>query len=410
MTILIKNASVVNVANPDEPVRGSDMAKLPTIDKAYVLIDDQTIAGVGPMTDWDGKVLPEMVIDANGCFVMPAWCDSHTHLVFSGSREREFVDKINGLTYADIAARGGGILYSAKLVQDSTEDQLFEQSWKRLQEVRAFGTGAIEIKSGYGLAVEQELKMLRVIKRIRERTNMIVRATFLGAHAIPVAFRDNKEAYIDSIIRDMLPVIKAEKLADYVDVFCENGFYSVADMERVCAAGLSVGLRMKVHVNQLNSIGGLQKAIEMGARSVDHLEVTTEQDIHDLAASNTIGTILPTAAFFLRMPYQPARAMIEAGAALALATDFNPGSSPSGNMNLAISLSCIQLKMKPEEAIQAATINGAFAMDAATITGSIWPGKRADLILTKPIPSLYYYPYAFGSNLIDRVMIGGEFI
>ena len=410
MTLLIKNASVVNVANPLEPVRGSDMAKLPVVEDAYVLIDNQTIAGVGPMSDWNGKAFPDQVVDATGCFVMPAWCDSHTHLVFSGSREREFVDKINGLTYAEIAARGGGILYSAKLVEDITEDQLFEQSWKRLQEVRSSGTGSIEIKSGYGLSVEQELKMLRVIKRIRERTNMLVRSTFLGAHAIPVAYRENKEAYIDSIIRDMLPVIKAEKLADYVDVFCENGFYSVADMERVCTAGLAAGLQMKVHVNQLNSIGGLQKAIEMGARSVDHLEVMNEQDIRDLAASHTIGTILPTAAFFLRMPYQPARAMIEAGAALALATDYNPGSSPSGNMNLAVSLSCIQLKMKPEEAIQAATINGAFAMDAAAETGSIWPGKRADLILTKPIPSLYYYPYAFGSNLIDRVMIGGDFI
>ena len=339
---------------------------------------------------------------------MPAWCDSHTHLVFAASRENEFIDKIKGLSYAEIAARGGGILNSARKLNDASEDELFNLAWQRLEELTRLGTGAIEIKSGYGLTVPGELKMLRVIKKLRERSAVTIKATFLGAHTYPVAYKEDHQSYIDQIINEMLPVIAREQLADYIDVFCETGFFSPAETEMICKAGMQHGLKPKIHANQLNLSGGVQTGVALGAVSVDHLETMDEAAIKTLAGSSTIGTLLPTAAFFLRMPFQPARALIDAGCAIALASDFNPGSSPSGNMNLVVNMSCIQMKMLPEEAINAATLNGAWAMECANELGSISPGKKANLIITKPVPSLAYLPYAFGSNLIDQVMIKGQ--
>ena len=393
-------------------LRGKELRVLPFIENAFLLIEDGIIARYGHMYELEAGVphLPKHIVKADGQFVLPAWCDSHTHLVFAGSRENEFVDKINGLSYAAIAAKGGGILNSAHLLNNTSADELFNSAWQRLQEVSSLGTAAIEIKSGYGLTVENELKMLRVIKKLKEKSSLSIKATFLGAHTYPALYKENHSAYIDSIIQEMLPVIGAEKLADYIDVFCEDGFFSPAEMEIICRAGMQYGLKPKLHVNQLNSMGGIQKAIELNALSADHLETMMEADINLLAHSNTIGTLLPTAAFFLRMNYQPARQMIDSNCAIALASDYNPGSSPSGNMNLVVALSCIQMKMLPEEAINAATINGACAMELEKEVGSISIGKKANLIFTKPMPSLAYLPYSFGSNLISRVMINGAFI
>jgi len=340
---------------------------------------------------------------------LPCWCDSHTHLVFAASREEEFVDKIKGLSYADIAAKGGGILNSAGKLNAMHEDELFNLALKRLHEVIQLGTGAIEIKSGYGLSVEGELKMLRVIQRLKQVSPIPIKATFLGAHAYSLQYKNDHETYLRLIIDEMLPNIAKEKLADYIDVFCEKGFFSVDEMKRICEAGIKYGLKSKLHVNQLNSIGGIEAAIELNALSVDHLETMTDDDIQKLSSSNTIGTMLPTAAYFLRMNYPPARKLIDANCAVALASDLNPGSSPSGNMNTVVSMSCIQMRILPEEAINAATINGAYAMELETEVGSITIGKKANLIFTKPISSLVYLPYAFGSNLIDKVMINGEF-
>lgn len=413
MVTLIKNIkSLINVREEDVLLRVKELSILPHINDSFLLIEDGVIADFGAMKDIDSRIKnqPLHIIDATDKLVLPAWCDSHTHLVFAGSRENEFVDKIKGKSYAEIAANGGGILNSAKKMQDASEDFLFNESWKRLNEVSKLGTGSIEIKSGYGLTVEAELKMLRVIKKLKEKSNLNIKSTFLGAHTFPVEFKENHQAYLDLIINEMLPVIANEKLADYIDVFCESGFYSVEEMERICNAGMQYKLKPKLHVNQLNSIGGIQSAIKMNAISVDHLETMTAEDIKDLSSSNTIGTLLPTAAFFLRMPYQPARQLIDSNCAIALASDYNPGSTPSGNMNFVVALSCIQMKMLPEEAINAATINGAFAMESQNITGSIRKGKRADLIITKPIPSLAYLPYSFGSNLIDQIMIKGDLI
>ncbi|HET7898534.1 MAG TPA: imidazolonepropionase, partial [Flavisolibacter sp.] len=333
------------------------------------------------------------------------------HLVFAGSREEEFVDKIKGMSYAEIAAKGGGILHSAQKLNHTSEDELFLQASRRLQEVMALGTGAVEIKSGYGLSVEGELKMLRVIQRLKKTAAIPVKATFLGAHAIPAEYKENRAEYIRLITEEMLPVIGREKLADYIDVFCEKGFYSPEEMEAICLAGKKYGLKPKLHVNQLNSIGGIEAGLQLGAVSLDHLETLTDEEIQMLAgASNTICTLLPTAAFFLRMNYQPARKLVEEGCPVALASDFNPGSSPSGNMNFVVALSCIQMELLPEEAINAATLNGAHAIELADQAGSITIGKLANMILTKPVPSLAYLPYSFGSNLIEKVMVKGQMI
>lgn len=410
MSILIKNIKcLVNTRTSNEILRGKDLAILPCVEDAYVIIENDTIAEYGRMIDLKGNI-PENCIDAKDQMLMPTWCDSHTHLVFAGSRENEFVDKINGLSYAEIAAKGGGILNSAIKTAETSEDALFIKAWERLTEISRMGTGAIEIKSGYGLSVESELKILRVIKKLKDKSPIKIKSTFLGAHTYPLAFKDNHEGYIDLLTNHLLPIIAKDNLADYIDVFCETGFFSPSEMEQICKAGIAVGLKPKLHINQLNSIGGLQTALKLNAISVDHLETMTELDIADLSKSNTIGTLLPTAAFFLRMPFQPARKLIESGCAIALASDFNPGSSPSGNMNFVVALSCIQMKMLPTEAINAATINGAFAMEVEKELGSIQIGKKANFILTKKINSINYIPYSFGSNLIDKVMIHGNFI
>ncbi len=413
MSTLITNIGfLINTRESNELLRGAALANLPFVENAFLLIEDGIIEDFGPMQELSMRMpeLPKHVIDADGKSVMPCWCDSHTHIVFAGSRENEFVDKIKGLSYAEIAARGGGILNSAAKLAACSEDELFEQSRKRLQEINKLGTGAIEIKSGYGLSVESELKMLGVVKRLKQQSPMTIKATFLGAHTYPQAYKENHQGYIDLIIKEMLPVIAAEGLADYIDVFCETGFFSPAEMETICNAGAAVGLKPKLHINQLNSIGGIQAAVKLKAVSADHLETMTEDDIRCIAESGTIGTLLPTAAFFLRMAYQPARQLIDAGCAIALASDYNPGSSPSGNMNFVTALSCIQMKMLPEEAINAATINGAYAMEVQEETGSIMIGKKANLVFTKPIPSIAYLLYAFGTNHIDSVMMNGRFI
>jgi imidazolonepropionase len=411
-SILISNITkLVNVRNASSPLRGKELADLPCVEDAYVIIEDGIISGMGPMSSLKQKPSSfKENIDAKHQFVLPAWCDSHTHLVFAGSRESEFVDKIKGLTYAEIAARGGGILNSAMKLNETTEDELFVQAWKRLEEVSKLGTGAIEIKSGYGLTVEGELKMLRVIKRLSSKSPLKIRSTFLGAHTYPQQYKQDHQGYINLLINEMLPVIAKEKLADYIDVFCENGFFTAEETEFICRQGLKHGLKPKIHANQLSLSGGTQVGIKVGAVSVDHLETMDENAIAALSKSSTIGTLLPTAAFFLHMPFQPARRLIDAGCAIAVASDYNPGSSPSGNMNLVVSTSCIGMNMLPEEAINAATSNGAHAMELANEVGSISVGKKANLIFTKPIPSLAYLPYSFGSNLIDKVMINGEFI
>ena len=413
MTTVITNIKqLVGVrTNHDEALRGRALGELPSIDNAYLVIENGTISGHGAMDSVQNqKSKIKNQIDASGQTILPCWCDSHTHLVFAASREEEFVDKIKGISYAEIAARGGGILNSARKLNAVSEDQLFNAAWKRLEEVSKLGTGAIEIKSGYGLSVEGELKMLRVIKKLKERSTLSIRSTFLGAHAYPPEYSQDHRGYMDSIINEMLPVISKEKLADYIDVFCENGFFSPGEMETICKAGMKYGLRPKLHVNQLNSIGGIESGIKLNAVSLDHLETLNDREIAELGKTKTIATLLPTAAFFLRMSFPPARKLVDAGCAIALASDYNPGSSPSGNMNLVVSMACIQMKMLPEEAINASTVNGAHAMQLQNEVGSITVGKRANLIFTKPIPSLAYLPYSFGTSLVDKVMINGEFI
>lgn len=410
MAILISNIkSLANVRRGSEALRGRELAELPCLDNAYLVTEGEEIAEYGSMDDlqWDPAGF-HTNIDATGRMVLPSWCDSHTHLVFAGSRENEFVDKIKGLSYAEIAARGGGILNSARVLNETSEDELFRQSWQRLEEVIRSGTGAIEIKSGYGLTVEGELKMLRVIRRLKERSRIPIKATFLGAHSFPAEYKENREGYIRLLIEEMLPRIGGEKLADYIDVFCEQGFFSPEETERICLAGKQYGLKPKIHANQLHVSGGVQAGVKLGAVSVDHLESMDDDAVGALASSSTIGTLLPTAAFFLRMPYQPARRLIDSNCAIALATDYNPGSSPSGNMNFVTALSCIQMKMLPEEAINAATFNGACALELQHEAGSIATGKKANLIITRPIPSLAYLPYSFGSNLVDTVVLMGE--
>jgi imidazolonepropionase len=412
MAILISEIkALVNVRETQHLLRGEDLAALPFLENAYLIIEREAIVKYGRMEDLAYR--PDdfaFHYDAKGRFVLPSWCDSHTHAVFAGSRENEFVDKIKGLDYAAIAAKGGGILNSAQKLNALTEDELYLQASDRLKALTLLGTGAIEIKSGYGLTVEGELKMLRVINRLKHAVAMPIKASFLGAHTIPAEYRENREGYISLIIDEMLPQIAQQGLADYIDVFCEKGFFSPEETERICKAGMALGLKPKIHANQLHVSGGVEAGVKLGAVSVDHLESMDEAAIQALAKSTTIGTLLPTAAFFLRMPYQPARELLEAGCAIALASDFNPGSSPSGNMNFVVALSCIQMRMLPEEAINAATLNGAYAMEVADEVGSITVGKRANLIITKQMPSLAYLPYSFGSNLIEKVMLNGSWL
>jgi imidazolonepropionase len=409
MSIAITNIrGLVNVRSSDKLLSGRQLSELPVLENAFVLIEGEEIADFGSMDEYKRK--PEQNdFDASGRYVFPSWCDSHTHLVFPASRELEFVDKIKGKSYSEIAAAGGGILNSARVMNETSEDQLFDQAWKRLEEIIATGTGAVEIKSGYGLSVAGELKMLRVIKKLKERSKMSIRATFLGAHTYPEAFRDDHSAYIRQIIDDMLPVIAGEKLADYIDVFCEEGFFTKEESIHICNAGKAHGLIPKLHANQMNRSGGVQAGIAVGARSVDHLENIGGEEIALLGKhKETIGTLLPAAAFFLRMPFQPARKLIEAGASIALATDYNPGSAPSGNMNFIVSLACIQMRMLPEEAINAATINGAYAMGVQDSVGSVRVSKKANLFITVPMASTAFLPYSFGSNCVARTMIAGE--
>jgi imidazolonepropionase len=390
-------------------VSGAEMAILPTIKNAFLILKDNLIDDFGSMENLP-EIKADKTIDATGRIILPTWCDSHTHIVYAGNREQEFVDRINGFTYEEIANRGGGILNSAKKLNETTEEEIYEQSKIRLEEVMHLGTGAVEIKSGYGLTLEGELKMLRVIKKLAANYPIAIKATFLGAHAFPLHYKDNKEGYIDEIITKMLPEIAKNKLADYVDVFCETGYFSVEETEKIMQAGIEFGLKPKIHVNQFNSIGGIQSGIKFKALSVDHLEIMKPEDIEALKNTETMPVALPSCSYFLSIPYTPAREMIKAGLPLALATDFNPGSTPSGNMNFVVATACIKMKMTPEEAINAATINGAYAMGISETHGSITKGKKANLILTKLISSYYQIPYAFGSNLIENVFIEGEIL
>lgn len=388
-------------------VSGAEMAILPTIKNAFLVIKDNLITDFGFMDNLP-QINADKTIDATGKMVLPSWCDSHTHIVYAGNREQEFVDRINGLTYEEIANRGGGILNSAKKLNEATEAEIYDQSKTRLEEIMRLGTGAVEIKSGYGLTVTGELKMLRVIQRLSQNYPITIKATFLGAHAFPLEYTANHQGYIDLIINEMLPEIAKNKLADFIDVFCETGYFTVEQTQQIMEAGIRFGLKPKIHVNQFNSIGGIQAGIKYNALSVDHLEVMKTEDINALKNTETMPVALPSCSYFLSIPYTPAREMIAAGLPLALATDYNPGSTPSGNMNFVVASACIKMKMTPEEAINAATINGAYAMGISDTYGSITIGKKANLIITKPIPSYYQLPYAFGSNLIDTVLIEGK--
>jgi imidazolonepropionase len=407
-SIITNIRELAGINEASVPLRKKDLAYLNSIKNAYIIIEDEEIAAFGEMQQLKNRSIPSNQIDATGRIVLPAWCDSHTHLVYAGSREEEFVDKIRGLTYAEIAQRGGGILNSAKKLEDATEDQLYNEAYKRLNDAAACGTANFEIKSGYGLTLDSELKMLRVITRLKETSRLTIKATFLGAHTIPFEYKDDREGYISLIINEMLPAIQNEHLADYIDVFCENGFFSNEETERICKAGIEHGLKPKIHANQLSATGAVQSGIKLNAVSVDHLEVMDEAAIDSLKQSATIGTMLPTAAFFLRMPYQPARSLIDAGCAVALASDCNPGSSPGYNMSFVVSLACIGMKMLPEESINAATFNGACALELQHQTGSIAKGKKADLIVTKQIPSVAYIPYSFSATQIDATIVKGE--
>ncbi|QED37507.1 imidazolonepropionase [Antarcticibacterium arcticum] len=409
MKILFKNIQeLVQVRDTNvEKVSGKEMKELPSIKNAWLLVEDGKIEGYGKMDS-----LPQLSghkeTDLSGRIVLPTWCDSHTHLVYAGNREQEFADRINGLSYEEIANRGGGILNSAKTLQETTEEELYLQSAIRLKEVMGLGTGAIEIKSGYGLTKDAELKMLRVIKRLKEEFELPVKSTYLGAHALPKEFKDNKDAYMDLVINEILPEVEKNQLAEYIDIFCEKGYFTVEDTNRLLEAGAKAGLTPKIHVNQFNAIGGVQAGVEHSALSVDHLEILRPEDIAALQNTVTMPVALPGCSLFLSIPYTPARAIIDAGLPLALATDYNPGSSPSGNMNLVVSLACIKMHMTPEEAINAATLNGAYAMGLSKSHGSISIGKQANFMVTKEVPSYAYLPYSFGSNSIDQVFINGK--
>lgn len=415
MKILIRNIKeLVQIAN--EPISrrsGTKMAELPTLSDAYLFIDKGKIADFGRMED---LFLPEegvrrgriKDIDATGKMVFPSFCDSHTHLVYAGSRELEYIDKIRGLSYEEIAKRGGGILNSAKRLHETSETELIAQALERLEEITWLGTGAVEIKSGYGLTTEDELKMLRVIRQLKDLSPLTIKATFLGAHAVPLEYRGRQNEYVDLVIKKMIPMVAAEELADFIDVFCDRGFFTTEDTGRILKAGINYGLRPKIHANELDFSGGIQVGVKYGALSVDHLECTGENEIAALLGSETMPTILPGAAFFLNMPLSPARKMIDAGLPVAMASDFNPGSSPSGNMQLILSMACINYRLTPEEAINATTINTAYAMDISNELGTIAVGKKANVFITKPMSSIAYLPYAYGSNNVETVILNGR--
>lgn len=406
--ILIKNIKglVQYGENRSAVLRGKEMKELPILENAYLALEDGVIVAYGSMDDWGGITdwRNLEVIDADGKFVMPAFCDSHTHTVFAKTREEEFVDRINGLSYEEIAMKGGGILNSARRLTEMSEDELFDQAKERIDRLMSYGTGALEIKSGYGLSVQAELKMLRVIQRLKRACPIKIKATFLGAHAFPPEYKNNHRAYLDLIINEILPIIKEEKLADYIDVFCERNYFSVDEMEELLQAGIAIGLKPKVHVNQFSALGGIPKAVEMGALSVDHLEELTDEDIQALKGSQTMSTLLPSCSHFLSIPFGDARRLMDNNLPVALASDFNPGSTPSGNLSFVWSLACIKMKMTPEEALNALTINAAYAMDLSATHGTISLGKKTPIVLTKKIPNLAYIPYSFGDQLIERII------
>jgi imidazolonepropionase len=409
MSLLIKNIKfLIQVDNSNKKkVCGVDMKILPFIENAYLYVENDKISVFGEMDNLS-NIQADKIIDARGKSVMPCWVDSHTHLVFAGSREQEFVDRINGLSYEEIALRGGGILNSAKRLRNVSEEELFESAFKRLDEIIKMGTGAVEIKSGYGLSLESELKMLRVIKRLKENSPIPIKATFLGAHALPMEYKEDKNSYIDLIINEMLPAIANENLADYCDVFCERNYFTKDETIKILNAAAKYGIKAKVHAEQLSNFGGVEAGVVCDAISVDHLEYVEDKDIAILKNSHTMPTILPGAAFFLSLPNPPARKMIDAGLPLAIASDYNPGSSPCGNMHFMVSVACIQYKLTPEEAINAATINSAYAIELSEEVGSIAVGKKANIIITKEIPNYHYIPYAFAGNIIDSIIINGE--
>lgn len=416
MKTLIKN--IKELVQVDDKarllVKGADMAKLKTIKDAYLIIDGELIEDYGKMKDFTEDKMGDCdeydEIDADGRMVFPSFCDSHTHLVYAGSREIEYSDKIKGLSYEEIAKRGGGILNSAALLHKTSEDELYEQALVRVHEIISQGTGAVEIKSGYGLNTADEIKMLRVIKRLKETTPLIIKSTFLGAHAVPAEYKANPDEYVDIIINEMIPQIASEELADYIDVFCDKGFFTVEQTDRILMAGIKYGLQPKIHANELAKSGGIQVGVKYGALSVDHIEYTGDEEIEALLKSETMPTILPGAAFFLNMPYAPARKMMQAGLPVAIASDYNPGSSPCGNMKLMMSFACVNYKMLPEEALYAATINSAYAMGVSDVVGSISRGKIANLFITTEIPSIEFLPYAYGSDLIASVILKGQLL
>jgi imidazolonepropionase len=417
MALLIENIKkLVQVEdNPVTMVKGSDMSKITSVDDAFLFIEEGKIAAFGKMENlsdsqyfWDGKEFE--VIDATGKMVFPSFVDSHTHLVYPSSREIEYVDKIKGLSYEEIAKRGGGILNSAKKMQEISEEELLQDALKRLNEIITYGTGAVEIKSGYGLSFDAELKMLRVIKKLKKMSPLTIKSTFLGAHAVPLEYRGRQTEYVDLVINEMLPQVALEGLADYIDVFCDKGFFTVEDTERILEAGLQYGLQGKIHANELDYSGGVQAGVKYNALSVDHLEYVGEDEINTLLNSNTMPTVLPGAAFFLGMVYAPARKMIDAGLPVAMASDFNPGSSPSGNMQFILSMASIAYKLLPEEAINATTINTAYAMDLSSQLGSIATGKKANLYITKEIPTIEFMPYYYGTNKVDTIILNGKII
>ncbi len=406
---LFKNIKGLVLAGEDLPtlLRGSEMNNLPVIYNAFLALEDDEVIAYGPMTEWEGIIdwRDLEVIDADGKFVLPAFCDSHTHTVFAKTREDEFVDRIKGLSYEEIALNGGGILNSAVRLQQMDEDQLFFLAILRIEKMIACGTGALEIKTGYGLSVDAELKMLRVIKRLKSHFSIPIKATLLAAHAFPIEFKDNHRGYIDLIINEIIPIVEREKLADYIDVFCERNYFSVAEMEEILLAGINAGLKPKVHVNQFSSMGGLQKAIELNALSVDHLEELTDLDISTLKSGVSIPVFLPGCSHFLSIPFGDAKKLIQENIPFALASDFNPGSTPCYNLSVIWSLACIKMRLTPEEALSALTINAAAAMELSTTHGTISLGKKPGIILTKEIPNLAYIPYSFGENLIERVLV-----